>query len=301
MSAQAVLFDTPGPKGRRNIAIGNIVGTVIVLGVLAWALVQMGSKGQFDPAKWAVMVDPETWQFYFLPGLQNTLTAAAYAIVLAMVFGLLFGVGRLASNSVIRGFCGLVVEFFRAVPVLIMMIAGWFSAALLLNIPPEDAPLFGVVAGLTLYNGSVIAELVRSGVHGLPKGQREASLAIGMTRGQSLRSVELPQALIAMLPSLISQFVVILKDTALGYIITYPELLRSARLVGSDAPFPILQAMAVAAVLFIVINFLLSWAAGRLARRFGGRSSGSGKPAPRVGITTGLAGTADTRDETGGN
>ncbi|SED86714.1 amino acid ABC transporter permease [Ruania alba] len=301
MSAQSVLFDAPGPKARRNIVYGNIAGTILVLGILAWAIVQMAEKGQFDAAKWAVMIEPDTWQFYFLPGLQNTLTAAAYSIVLAMVFGLLFGVGRLASNPLIRGFCSLIVEFFRAVPVLIMMIAGWFTAALVLNITPEDAPLFGVVIGLTLYNGSIIAELVRSGVHGLAKGQGEAALAIGMTRGQSLRSVELPQALIAMLPSLISQFVVILKDTALGYIITYPELLRSARLIGSDAPFPILQAFAVAAVMFIVINIVLSWLAGRLARRIGGRTGTAGKQAPGVGITTGLAGTADTRGEaTGG-
>ncbi|UFU05155.1 amino acid ABC transporter permease [Ruania halotolerans] len=301
MSAQAVLFDSPGPKGRRNIAVGNVVGTVFVLGVLAWVIVQMAEKEQFDPAKWAVMVEADTWEFYFLPGLQNTLIAAAYAIVLAMIFGLLFGVGRLASNALIRGFCSVIVEFFRAVPVLIMMIAGWFIAALVLNVPPEDAPLFGVIVGLTLYNGSVIAELVRSGVHGLAKGQGEAALAIGMTRGQSLRSIELPQALIAMLPSLISQFVVILKDTALGYIITYPELLRSARLIGSNAPFPILQAFFVAAVMFIVINIVLSFAAGRLARRIGGRSGAAGKQAPGVGITTGMAGVADTRGEATGS
>src|SRR5699024_982245 len=133
-------------------------------------------------------------RYYLLVGLQNTLVAAAYSIVLAVVFGLLFGVGRLSSSRIIRWTCGVVVEFFRAVPVLIMMIGGWIFCAQVLRVSPDLSPLLGVVIGLTLYNGSVIAELVRSGVHGLPSGQREAALAIGMTRGQSIRSIELPQA-----------------------------------------------------------------------------------------------------------
>jgi hypothetical protein len=122
------------------------------------------------------------------------------------------------------------VEFLRAVPVLLMMIFLWL--ALGRSNLVDDAPFVAVVIALTLYNGSVIAELIRSGVQGLPKGQREAGLAIGMTQMQSLRAIEVPQALIAMLPALVSQFVVILKDSALGYIIGFPELLQNARRLG---------------------------------------------------------------------
>src|SRR5699024_1470236 len=150
----------------------------------------------------------------------------------------------------------------------------WIFTAQFLGVPPSQSPFLGVVIGLTLYNGSVIAELVRSGVHGLPSGQREAALAVGMTRGQSIRSIELPQALMAMLPALVSQFVVVLKDSALGSIITYSELLRSAQLIYADAPFPVLQSLAVIAVIFIVLNALLAWLAGKVARRIGGRTSG---------------------------
>ncbi|TDE90917.1 amino acid ABC transporter permease [Occultella glacieicola] len=267
--------------------IGNIVGAVVVIGIGAFVVAQMASKGQFAAELWKPLIEARSWQYYFLPGLQNTLIAAAYSIVLAMVFGLLFGVGRLASNRVVRWFCGAVVEFFRAVPVLIMMFALYAMLPRLGLTTPETNPLIAVVIGLTLYNGSVIAELVRSGVYGLPKGQREAGLAIGMTRGKSIRFIELPQALIAMLPSLVSQFVVILKDSALGALITYTELLRAARLLGSDAPFPILQTLFMAAVIFIVLNFILSRIAELVARRVGGRTSGRARanPAPPNAVT----------------
>lgn len=274
MSTQSVLFDAPGPRARRRMLIGNIVGAIVVLGIAAFVVYQLQVHDQLTADLWAPMIEARTWLYYFLPGLQNTLVAAAYSIVLALAFGLLFGIGRLASNRAIRWFCGVVVEFFRAVPVLIMMIGGWIFCAQVLRVDPTLSPLLGVVIGLTLYNGSVIAELVRSGVHGLPKGQREAALAIGMTRGQSIRVVELPQALMAMLPSLVSQFVVVLKDSALGAIITYSELLRSARLIGADSPFPVLQSFFVIAVIYIVLNALLAWLAGKVARRIGGRTSG---------------------------
>ncbi|MFD6165862.1 ABC transporter permease subunit, partial [Oerskovia sp. NPDC060287] len=141
-----------------------------------------------------------------------------------------------------------------------------------------------------LYNGSVVAELVRSGVYGLPKGQHEAALAVGLTRGQSLRSVEVPQALIAMLPALVSQLVVVLKDTALGYIITYTELLQESRRLGS-AYGNILQSLLVAAILFITINYVLSKVAEILARRLRGRTAGPVRAAT-PGLAVGARGAA---------
>ncbi|MBZ2199211.1 amino acid ABC transporter permease [Occultella gossypii] len=296
MSRQTVLFDAPGPRARRNVRVGNWIGAVVVIGIAVFVMVQLNAAGQLRPELWAVVVDPDSWRYNFLPGLQNTLVAAAYSIVTAVVFGLLFGVGRLASNRALRWFCGVVVEFFRAVPVLVMMVAGYQILGRFTAVSGTAQLLLGVVIALTLYNGAVIAELVRSGVYGLPKGQREAGLAIGMTRGQSIRSIELPQALIAMLPSLVSQFVVILKDTALGYIIVYPELLRSARLLGSGAPFAILQSLFVAALIFIVLNYLLSKVAELVARKVGGRTSGKARanPAPPNAVTVPAVGGSGT-------
>src|SRR5690606_20470938 len=175
MNAQSVLFDAPGPRARRRILLGNLVGAVIVAGVIALVLLRLAEKGQLDPTLWLHAVDADAWAYYYWPGFLATLRAAALAIVGAMVFGLLFGVGRLSSHLLVRTVCGTIVEFFRAVPVLLMMVFFWL---LLANGGVENSSFWGVVIALVLYNGSVVAELVRSGVHGLPSGQREAALSV---------------------------------------------------------------------------------------------------------------------------
>ncbi|MBN0041481.1 amino acid ABC transporter permease [Cellulosimicrobium cellulans] len=283
---QSVLFDAPGPRARRAILVGNVVGAIVVLGILALVLVALGNKGQLAPELWSSLFTADAWQYYFLPGLQNTLRAAGFAIVGALAFGLLFGTGRLSHLRAVRVVSGIVVEFFRAVPVLLMMIFFW----LLLGFNNvDDAPFLAVVFALVLYNGSVIAELVRSGVGNLPKGQGEAGLAIGLTQGQTLRSVQLPQALIAMLPALVSQLVVVLKDSALGQIITYNELLRAAQLYGVGNG-NILQSLVLAAVIFIIINWLLTLVARWLSRFLSGRTAGATAAGPGIGNPTVVAG-----------
>lgn len=267
-----VLFDAPGPRARRRIVAVNVVGVVVVLAVLAWVVNGLGGKGQLTAEKWNPFLTESVWVDYLAVGLWNTVRAAAVSIVTANVFGLLFGIGRLSRHRAVRGVSAVVVEFFRAVPVLVMMIFFYNVFSYTEGFWSGEPPFYAVVVALTLYNGSVIAELVRSGVDNLPSGQREAALAIGLTRGKSLRLVEVPQALIAMMPSMISQLVVILKDTALGYIITYSELLRSARLVGSTFA-NLLPALIVAAAMFIVINYTLTWVAERVARRLSSRTA----------------------------
>jgi glutamate transport system permease protein len=273
MSAQNVLFDAPGPRGRRTILLGNILGVLMVAGLAVYLLAILQEKDQLTAAKWAPLLEANTWLYFFLPGLLSTLKAAAVAIVTSIAFGLVFGMGRLSHVTAVRWLSSAVVEFFRAVPVLLMMIFFWLAIARSGLTEPKDAPFLAVVIALTLYNGSVIAELVRSGVHGLPKGQREAGMAIGMTPVQSLRHIEVPQALLAMLPALVGQFVVILKDSALGSIITYTELLQYARRLGvGDGN--LLQVLLVAAVIFILINFALTSAATRLSRLLSFRTGG---------------------------
>lgn len=270
----AVLFDAPGPRARRRLLFINIAGAILVLGILGWVLWALAGRGQLTPEKWSPFLTASPWVDYILPGLWATLRAAALAVITSNVFGLLFGIGRLSGNVVIRGLSGVVVEFFRAVPVLVMMIFFYFFFSLGGFVDPGAAPYWGVVAGLTLYNGSVIAELVRSGVLNLPRGQTEAGLSIGLSEGQTLRSVLLPQALVAMMPSMVSQLVVILKDTALGYLITYSELLRMSRLVGTSFQ-NLVPSLIVAAVIFIAINYALTSVAEALARRLGTRTAGA--------------------------
>lgn len=269
MSA-SVLFDTPGPRGRKITTIFNIVSVILFLALFAYILVVMHRQGQLEAEKWTALFTARAWEYYFIPGLVSTLKAAFIAVITSVIFGMIFGYMRLSTNKVARWVATVVVEFFRAVPVLIMMIFFWLFLGRFSVFSPQQLPFVAVVIGLTLYNGSVIAELLRSGVKQLPKGQGEAGLAIGLNPGKVLRSILMPQAMLTMLPSLVSQFVVILKDTALGYIISYPELLAAARRFGSGEG-NILQTLILAAVLFVIINFALTalatWLSGFLSSR----------------------------------
>ena len=285
--SSSVLFDTPGPRARMWILASNVLGALVALGLLAWLVVQLDAKGQLSWDLWGPALSARTWQYYLIPGLLNTLQAAAYAIVGSIAFGLLFGMGRLSQLAPVRWVSGVVVEFLRAVPVLLMMV---FFYGLFGQMLPgvADKAFVAVVVALILYNGSVIAELVRSGVGNLPNGQGEAGLAVGLTQGQTLRSVQLPQALVAMLPAMVSQIVVVLKDSALGSIIGFAELLRSGQIVSSGDGNP-LQVLALVAVVFILVNWVLTVAAHRLSRLLSSRTSGSTVAGPGIGNPAAVA------------
>ena len=262
----SVLFDAPGPRARlRNRIIS--VATVALAAVAVWVVVaRLADKGQLTAAKWRPFLTGDLWKTYVLPGIVGTLTAAALSIVLAGILGFALGMGRLSPRRAVRVPCAVIVEFFRAVPVLIMMIFAYFLYALHDVFPSKYLALAGVVTGLTLYNGAVIAEIVRSGVNSLPRGQSEAASALGLSWGQTMRSILLPQAITSMLPVLVSQLVVVLKDTAIGYQITFLEMVRKGTVVGSTYGNYI-PALIVIAALMIALNFTLSSAATRLERR----------------------------------
>ena len=292
MSASSVLFDAPGPRARRRHALLAVLGLVLLVVIIVLVLRKMQSAGQLDPALWKPFVtDRSVWRDYLVKGLWATLKAAAISIVLAGVFGIVLGLGRLSHLAPLRWVCGIIVEFFRAVPVLLLMIFAYFGIYTRSDIfSAETAPLAAVVTGLTLYNGSVIAELVRSGIFALPKGQSEAGLSIGLTASQTLRSIQLPQALTAMLPALIGQFVVILKDSALGYQVLYQELLTWSKTLGSAFSNTV-PAYIVCGLLFILINYSLSKLAGLVQRRLSRR----GRPTVREATALPLPAAAGPR------
>jgi glutamate transport system permease protein len=233
MSSASVLFDAPGPRARvRNHIISGITVALTVL--VVWVVYsKLNEKGQLTAQKWEPFATANLWKTYILPGVQGTLTAAAVSIVLALALGFVLGVGRMSTHNVIRWVSAVLVEFFRAVPVLIMMIFAYFLYAFYDVFPSKHLALAGVITGLTLYNGAVIAEIVRAGVNSLPRGQSEAAWALGLRWGQTMRSILLPQAITSMLPVLVSQLVVVLKDTAFGYQITFLEMVRQGTQVGA--------------------------------------------------------------------
>lgn len=286
--SSTVLFDAPGPRTRRRHLILTVISAALLLFLAYLVFERLADKGQLAAARWDWVLDPGAWTNYLLKGLLDTLRAAGISIVLSSVLALVLAMARMSEIAPLRWAAGIFVEFFRAVPVLLMMVFFWL---LLANGGVENSSFWGVVIALVLYNGSVVAELVRSGVHGLPSGQREAALSVGLTRGQSLRSVEVPQALVAMLPALVSQLVVVLKDSALGAIISYSELLQHARRLGSGQG-NILQALTVAAVLFIVVNYSLSKLAERLSRTLRRTSGKTGTMAAGLDAGVGAGATA---------
>ncbi|HHT11722.1 MAG TPA: amino acid ABC transporter permease [Propionibacterium sp.] len=276
MSAQAILFDAPGPKTRQRHLIWTALGSLFVFGVAAGVLWILWDKGQITPDKWAPIFTFAAWKQYFVPGIQATLVAALVAIVASFALGLILAMGRMSDLRVLRIICTVVIEFFRAVPVLIMMLFVFFMLVYTFRMRGGTAPFLGVVVGLICYNGAVIAEVVRNGVASLPKGQREAGLSIGLSSSEVRRMILVPQALTAMMPTLVSQVVVILKDTALGYIILYPELLNSVRQMGSRFG-NMTVAFTAGAVAFIFLNWCISKVAEWLERRLQRRGHTAGR------------------------
>lgn len=253
----SVLFDVPGPKARvRNVYL-NIATLAVVLGIIGFIMFRFYESGQFTAQKWEIFTFPRV-QETFLKAIGATLSAFAVAAVGSLLLGILLAFGRLSNTKWLSLPCYWFTEVFRAVPLLILMMIMYYG------LPSAGVegitPFIAVVVGLILYNGSVLAEVFRAGIESLPRGQREAGLSIGLTSGQVLRGILLPQAVRAMLPVIIAQLVVIMKDTALGFLITYNEILYYANFLGSQGQYgsPVVPALMIAALLYVGLCLILS-------------------------------------------
>lgn len=262
----SVLYDVPGPKARRVSLIGSVVGSLLILGLLAWIISTLAQQGIFEGRRWAIFTRADVWALLG-NGIGATLSAAAVAAVIAFPLGLLLCLLRISDLAAIRVPTRIVLEFLRGMPVVLMM----FFVLLVFG----TNQFIAVVAGLVLYNAAVFAEIIRAGIQSLPKGQREAGLTIGLTSFQSRMVIELPQAVRRMMPSLVAQLVVLLKDTSLGYIVAYGELLRAVQVMadflGTQFLFPIFF---VAAAIYIAINIIVSRIAVWIERRGSKKAAG---------------------------
>ncbi|WP_031080241.1 amino acid ABC transporter permease [Streptomyces sp. NRRL S-118] len=254
------LYDIPGPRARGRHLTYGLLATAVIVALIGRVLHLLLDTGQFTYAKW----NPFAYQGIqelLLRGLGNTLKAFSLAAVLSLALGAVLALGRLSEHRVLRWAATLVVEFFRAMPVLVMI----FFIFVALQVQPLPA----LVAGLTLYNGSVLAEVFRAGVGSVERGQREAAYSLGMRKTQVMRHVLVPQGVRAMLPAIISQLVVVLKDTSLGFLITYEEFLHAGKLIASnlDYDLPFIPVVLVISPIYIGMCMLLSWFATWVARR----------------------------------
>jgi glutamate transport system permease protein len=262
----SVLFDAPGPKTVRRhrlYTVLTVVGLLALLAVVGWRL---ASSGQLEGDKWEVFVTPAYLERILVDGVLETLKMAAGGIVGAVVLGLVLGIGKLSDHAVVRVPSWALVEFFRAVPVLMLMIF-FFSVYGIYN--GDSGPFWCVVWALSLYNGAVLAEVFRAGILAVPSGQAEAAYAIGMRKTQVVWIILLPQAVKIMIPAIISQCVVTLKDTSLGYAIAAPGLTALTRPLYLEFQNHVPVFIVIAAI-YLVLNLLLSALANVVQRRFVG-------------------------------
>nr|WP_315268667.1 amino acid ABC transporter permease [Microbacterium lemovicicum] len=261
----SVLYDVPGPRAivrNRILGAGTIVVVLALLGFVVW---RFAITGQFSAQKWNVFTFGAIWEGFGLATLR-TIAAFAAAAVGALVLGFVLAIARLSDHAWVRIPATAVVEVLRAIPVLVLMIFLYFG------LPVIDIKLgsyWSVVIALVVYNGAVISEILRAGIESLPRGQKEAGYAVGLRKSGVMQLILLPQAIRAMLPVIIAQLVVTLKDTALGFIITYPELLDFAKKLGSNALYgsPLIPAAIIAGAIYIGMCLLLSFAAQTVEKR----------------------------------
>jgi glutamate transport system permease protein len=273
----SVLYDAPGPRTRRRMFLLSALGTLLVLAVVALAVLRLRDNGVFRSRQWEPFTDPGI-QRLLAKALWATVKAALVAIVLALVLGVLLAAGRLSDHRWLRVPATVVVEFFRAVPLVLLILFLFLGfgdqLSFLGRVFGSQVPgAFGaLVLGLTLYNGSVLAEVFRAGIGAVPRGQAEAAYALGMRKNQVMRMILVPQAARIMLPAIVSQCVVALKDTALGFVISYEELLRQGRLIYTNFG-NIVPTLFVVAALYIAMCLALSSLASFLERRLRQRGS----------------------------
>lgn len=260
-----VLFDAPGPRTIVRHRIYSIASGVALALVVAWALMKLNDNDQFAYEKWEVFLTPDYLRVILVDGLLKTLEMAVLAIAGALVFGTLFGLGKLSDHRWIRWPCAAVVEFFRATPVLLLMVFIYYQ----LGIEHDSSGFRAVVIALTLYNGSVLAEVLRAGINAVPKGQSEASYAVGMRKSQMMSLVLMPQAVKIMFPAIISQCIVALKDTALGYAVQSPGLMAITKQIYLEFNNRV-PTMFVVAAMYIVVILILMLIAEWAQRRYVG-------------------------------
>jgi len=300
VSQHGVLYDAPGPRARRVTVIASLLAVVAVAaGGYFLVYLPLAEREQFTMEKWGPLINPNDEVFHLVwarlgEGFRATVTAAGLAIVSSLVLGTGLAVLRIqlrslmlrrfsalatpaalalrsasSSLNVITRFC---VEIFRGLPVVITI---FFVARGLPEFGIDlGTELWYLVIGLTVYNMVVIGEILRSGMEGLPPGQREAAAAIGLTSFQTTWTILLPQAFRIMLPALISQLIVVLKDTSLGFIISYEETLRVSTFIIQNLDNPI-QVYATVGTIFIAVNYALSKLAEYVQRMLarGGRTT----------------------------
>jgi glutamate transport system permease protein len=269
------MFDPPGPSGRRTIWLASLLAVLLLAGLVWLVLYRFDQSGGLDPQKWQIF---EAAGVTKLLGraLYATVSAALLAGVLALFLGTVLALLRLSQLRWLRLAAAAYVEVARSLPTLLVL----YFTILILPYYGLRLPIYGqLVLALTITNAAMIAEVLRAGLLSIPRGQLEASLSLGLTRPRAFWHIILPQGFRAAMPALVSQIIYLLKGTVLGYVISYQELLYSAKLIGEYTTF-IMQSFLVVTAIYLVLNLTLSRASTLIERRIsllGAAASSKGK------------------------
>jgi glutamate transport system permease protein len=256
-----VLFSDPNPKAQAVTRAISVTVAVLLLGLVANVVLRFHAAGQFDARLWAFFAWPTTWSF-LAQGLLGTLASAATAAVIALVLGLVLVLGRLSPLRLARWPATAVVEFLRGVPTLLLI---YVCFLVLPSIGVRLSTYWMLTLPVGLSAAAVVAEVYRAGVLAVPRGQTDAARSLGMTEAKVFFLIVFPQALRYIVPALVAQLVIVVKDTTFGYVVTYGELMQNAKVLVANY-HSLVPVYLVTAVLYCLVNYALSTASRRLGR-----------------------------------
>lgn len=261
-SIRDTLYEPPGPRTKRLIRIFTVISLIALAAGIALIIRQFAIEGQLAPKYWSFFTRWTTWRF-LLNGLAGTLETAIGAGIIAFIAAFFLMLGRISRYKVLRGLCTALIEFTRGVPTLLFI---YFFFLVVPQFGISMKAYWKVVFPVAISACGVVAEVLRSGVNAVPKGQREAALSIGMQEWQVFLKIVFPQALRYVVPTLISELVIVVKDTTFAYVVSYPDLMQNAKVLISNYD-ALLSVYLVAAVIYIIINYILNKIAAYVARK----------------------------------
>lgn len=263
-SIRDALYEAPGPRTRRLMVAGTVLTGILVIIGIGLVIRQFYVTGQLAPRYWTFLAQPTTWR-YLLQGFRGTVSVALTAGVLSLLLGLVLMLGRTSGIRPLSALCRVVTDFFRGVPSL-LLIYFFFLAVPQYGI--RLSSFWMITLPVTLAASGVLAEVLRAGVNAVPRGQVEAAMSLGMRRGRIMFKIVLPQAVRFVIPSLISQLVVVVKDTTVAYVVNYPDLMQNARVLITNYDALVSMYFTVA-IVYILLNYAINKLSGFVAERMG--------------------------------
>lgn len=264
LSIRDALYEAPGPRTKRRMVIGTAVSLVLVAIGIALIIRQFYITGQLAPRYWMFLAQPTTWR-YLLQGFRGTVSVALTAGAMSLVLGLVLMLGRTSGIRPLSALCRIVTDFFRGVPSLLLI---YFFFLVVPQYGIKLSAFWMITLPVMLAASGVLAEVMRAGVNAVPKGQVEAAMSLGMRRGRIMFKIVLPQAIRFVIPSLISQLVVVVKDTTVAYVVSYPDLMQNARVLITNYDALVSMYFTIA-IVYILLNYAINKLSAVVAERMG--------------------------------